>query len=208
MKMRFVSQFFLSVVLLGVGLSASQINDRGYWEGADSCVHHFFDVGLAPALVEFFKHNESQSIVDFGCGMADYVKHFRASGLNCDGYDGNPNTPELTQGIAGVKDLSKPFDLAKKYDWVMSLEVGEHLPKKYEKMFIENLVRHCRHGIVLSWALKGQGGHGHFNEQDNEYVKQVMEGYGFYNDPDSENVLRSKSHAGWFKNTVMVFRKK
>lgn len=207
MKLRMILSIGCGILLASVSCFASKVHQRGYWVGADSCVHHFFDTGLAPALGEFFQAEMSTSLVDFGCGMGDYVKHFRTLDLKCDGFDGNPNTPQLTQSIAQVKDLSKPFDLKKQYDWVLSLEIGEHIPKKYETIFIENLVRHARYGIVLSWALKGQGGYGHFNEQDNDYIKEKMASYGFYCDSDAEQYLRKAAKAGWLKNTVMVFRR-
>ena len=50
-----------------------------------------------------------------------------------------------------------------------------------------------RYGIVLSWAIKGQGGHGHFNEQNNDYVKSKICNLGYINDIESENILRKKS---------------
>ena len=64
-----------------------------------------------------------------------------------------------------------------------------------------------KYGIVLSWVVKGQGGHGHFNEQNNDYVKSKICKLGYINDIESENTLRDASGLGWFKNTIMVFRK-
>ncbi len=183
------------------------IHENGYWIGADAAKGHRFDLQLARGLARFFRQENARTVVDFGCGMGDYVKALRASGIDCEGYDGNPDTFQMSGGVAGVKDLSKPFDLQKKFDWVLSLEVGEHLPKVYETIFIENLHRHNAKGIVLSWALEGQGGDGHFNEQNNDYVKKVMAQYGYVNDQEAENELRRQSTLPWFKNTIMVFRK-
>lgn len=180
-------------------------HERGYWIG-DVSSDHFFDVGLAPALVDFFKKESCSSIVDFGCGMGEYVKYLKASGLYCEGYDGNPNTPELSEGFAQVADLSVPLELKRKFNWVLSLEVGEHIPKKYERIFIENLIKHCQSGIVLSWALKGQGGQGHFNERSNRYIKKVMKKHGLINDVEAETFLRENARANWLQNTIMVFR--
>ena len=39
----------------------------------------------------------------------------------------------------------------------MSLEVGEHLPQEFENIFIHNLHNNNKSGILLSWAIKGQG---------------------------------------------------
>ena len=89
----------------------------------------------------------------------------------------------------------------------MSLEVGEHLPKKYENIFIKNLHDNNKYGIILSWAIKGQPGHGHINCQNNDYIKKIFTDLGYINDVDAEKELRRKSSLWWFKKTIMVFRK-
>ena len=89
----------------------------------------------------------------------------------------------------------------------MSLEVEEHLPKEFEDIFINNLDNNNNYGIVLSWAIKGQGGYGHYNEQNNDYIKEKIMKLGYINDIKAENILRKKSTLWWFKNTIMVFRK-
>ena len=119
---------------------------------------HIFDATLSNALLDFFKRNNCNSLVDLGCGLGNYAHHFNENDLITDGFDGNPNTPLLTDGRCGVLDLSEPQKLDKSYDWVLSLEVGEHLPQKYENIYIENLHNNTTKGIVLSWAVQGQGG--------------------------------------------------
>jgi hypothetical protein len=59
----------------------------------------------------------------------------------------------------------------------------------------------------MSWALEGQGGLGHFNERNNEYIKEKVIALGYTNDLEAENRLREASSLWWFKNTLMVFRK-
>lgn len=183
------------------------INERGYWEGLEASDQHCYDNILSTSLLDFFKNENAESIVDLGCGLGDYVKHLKNNGLNIDGFDGNPNTIELTNGLCNIKDLSEPFIFDKKYEWVLSLEVGEHLPKKFEDTFINNLHNNNLRGIVMSWAIKGQGGHGHFNEQNNDYIKQIFAGLGYTNDINAENKIRTNCKLWWFKNTIMVFRK-
>ena len=53
-------------------------------------------------------------------------------------------------------DLTLPQYGLPLYDWVMSLEVAEHIPQDYEAIFIDNIVRHAREGVVLSWAVPGR----------------------------------------------------
>ena len=90
---------------------------------------------------------------------------------------------------------------------MLSLEVGEHLPPAHEAAFLENLHRHNARGMVLSWATKGQGGTGHVNEQDNDYVKAKVCAKGYVNDVEAERALRHASRFNYFKKTIMVFRR-
>ena len=181
-----------------------KICENGIWEGAD--VGHFYDSKLASNLVAFFKKVNASSVVDLGCGKGDYVKYLNDNSIKTDGFDGNPDTPKITNNTCGIKDLSKHFKFDNPYDWVMSLEVGEHLPKEFEDTFIKNLHYNNKSGIVLSWAVKGQGGQGHFNEQNNDYVKEQICKLGYINDIESENELRKDVQLWWFKNTLMVFK--
>lgn len=181
------------------------ISSTGFWLD-DNLDNHRYDEPLAQELLAFFKNEKANSIVDFGCGHGNYTK-LLGQEINTDGFDGNPNTVELTNGLCSVLDLSQPVDLNREYDWVLSLEVGEHIPKEYETTFIYNLHRHNTKGIVLSWAIPGQGGHGHFNEQSNEYITEKFTELGYVRDQEKETVLRNSSTFFWFKNTIMVFRK-
>lgn len=176
-------------------------NSTGIWLDNDQT--HWFDPDLATALGRFFMQN-GNSVVDLGCGRGEYVQSLREIGLECKGYDGNPQTPALSDGLGEVLDLSIPVTLPR-FDWVLSLEVGEHIPRHNEGVFIRNLYKHCRSGIVLSWAVPDQGGEGHFNERSNSYVKQLFSTLGFYNDLENERILRNAASLKWFKDTLMVF---
>ena len=183
------------------------INQNGFWEGVEAQTQHIYDAKLSLALLEFFMNEKANTVCDFGCGMGTYVKHFTENNMNASGYDGNPNTPELTNNACKVLDLSTPIKFDTPFSWAMSLEVGEHLPQVFEDIFINNLHNNNDHGIVLSWAIKGQGGCGHFNEQNNDYIKSKVCALGYTNDVGAEEHLRNNSTLPWFKNTVMVFRK-
>lgn len=184
-----------------------QINKNGYWE-TNTGEGHVHDHSLSNSLIDFLKSENIESIVDLGCGMGDYAHKFIANGIPCDAYDGNPNTNLLTQGLGKVLDLSAPFDLGKKFDCVLTLEVGEHIPKEYESIFIDNITKHTGKILLLSWAILGQTGDGHVNCQNNDYIISQIEKIGFKYLLDNSNVLRNSiSNALWFKNTIMVFRK-
>lgn len=199
--------FFIAFLFLTSHCFAIRVHENGYWFGEDTTGEHHFDAPLAERLARFFKEEEATSVLDLGCGPGLYVKLLKERNIECEGYDGNPNTVQITNGLGKVADLTKPLNLGKVYDWVLCLEVGEHIPKKYEQALLDNMHLHNAKGIVLSWALKGQGGFGHFNEQNNDYVKKIMAQKGYVNDQGAEQILRTAAQFPWFKNTIMVFRK-
>ena len=90
----------------------------------------------------------------------------------------------------------------------MCLEVAEHIPAKYESIFINNLVRHSKEGIILSWAKIGQGGHSHVNNKDFADVKLLMETNGFFYDKDDSISLKNAAAFPWLKNNINVYKKK
>ena len=182
------------------------ISKYGYWTSSNIIDEHIFDPQLCDELVFFFK-NKKLKIVDLGCGLGKYVSELNNKNIDCDGFDGNPNTNSLTNNLCYAQNLSIPFQFDKKYDWVISLEVGEHIPKEFESIFIENLHNNNTKGIILSWALPNQPGYGHFNCQKNEYIKKKFIEKGYVNDIELESTLRNKCKLKWFKETIMVFKK-
>ena len=103
-------------------------------------------------------------------------------------------------------DLSVPIYHIGKYDWIISLEVAEHIPKQYELVYVDNLVRHAKEGIILSWAKIGQGGHSHINTKDFADVKILMEERGFYHDANVSEIFKSKAMLAWLRDNLNVFK--
>lgn len=185
-------------------LDEGSIAERGYWLGNMADSQHRFDRGLCRELIRFFSSVGAKTVVDFGCGSGDYVAKIRSGGIPCDGYDGNPATPELSHGLCYVRDLSKPVS-GLSYDWVLSLEVGEHIPRQYETIFLDNLHRANTSGMVLSWAVEHQDGHGHVNERNNDYIIQKLKELGYTFNREQSQRLRDVASLWWFKDTLMVF---
>jgi hypothetical protein len=175
----------------------------GIWQ-VNNGDFHLFDKSLAEALGTFFKY---RTVVDLGCGMGDYLKSFKELGILCDGFDGNPNTKKLTNGLCETLDLSKDIELPV-YEWAFSLEVGEHIPAEFEDTFINNLHKVNSRGIVLSWAVEGQAGIGHVNCHNNDYVIDKIEKLGYSYNQAMSHWFRNKSTFPYFKNTIMVFNRK
>lgn len=175
-----------------------KIAKTGFWSGG-TATHHKFDVGLSNALVEVFN---GYSVIDLGCGEGRYVAKLNANGIDCIGYDGNPNT---NYPNCYIQDLTKSFYVPSLFDAVLSLEVGEHIPAELTKKYIDNIKKNKPTLIVISWAIPNQGGDGHVNELPNEEVKKMFSEYQF--DEKTSQHLRDSADLWWFKNTIMVFKK-
>ena len=181
------------------------ITSHGGW--CVDAARHFTDESLAKALSELFK---GQTVASLGDGYGGYKKLLDSSGKvrQYDSYDGAPFCENKTHGLVKFLDISIPVYGLRLYDWVISLEVGEHIPKQYEQIFLDNIARHADKGIVLSWAVPGQGGHGHVNNQPLEYIVQQLDNRGFYRDLKSSHHLQQASRIGWLKRNTNVYRRK
>ena len=166
-------------------------------------VEHAFCKDLNKFLCNSLKN---KTIMDLGCGDASYLSHLKEVCPVVQGYDGNPHTEELTKGLGKVSDLSQIQDLGE-YDWVLSFEAGEHIPKQFEDNFITNLTKHAREGVILSWAIEGQPGEGHINCQNNDYIIYQMYKKGFICDYIKTNEAREATPLWWFQNNLLVFYK-
>jgi hypothetical protein len=180
------------------------INERGIWLSEQETKTHEYDAPLARAIIKFFPY--IKTAVDIGCGNGKYVMNFMVNGIPCEGYDGSPLTHELTFGLCEVTDFSEPVDIGK-FDLVLSLEVGEHIPAAYEQIFINNLCNASDKFLLLSWAIEGQHGIGHVNCHANSYIIKELKTRGFLYVRWFTELLREETTLPWFKNTLMTFIK-
>jgi cyclopropane fatty-acyl-phospholipid synthase-like methyltransferase len=164
------------------------------------------DHALADKLIVFFRRRKATRVVDLGCGSGYYVNRLIAAGFDAVGYDLNPYSPQLSEGSCRVRDLSYPVALGQ-FDWVLSLETGEHITESRERFFFDNIDRAASIGAVLSWAIPGQTGVGHVNERTNEYVIDRMTRRGFKHNTVAALSMRRVSTLAWFKNTIMIFER-
>lgn len=108
------------------------------------------------------------SMLDVGCGLGAWLQVAERHGISdCLGLDGSwieQAQLRIERKRFRAVDLERPFDLKRRFDLVVSLEVAEHLPGECAGPFIDSL---CAHGdvVLFSAAVPGQGGNGHVNEQ-------------------------------------------
>ena len=147
------------------------------------------------------------SVLELGAGLGCYTHYFNNSRRFSQifGYEGASNVFEVSGGLINQADLTLKQDFGQTFDWVICLEVAEHIPEEYESIFVENLISNSPKGIVLSWALPTQPGSGHVNGKANDYVIALMGSKGYDFDAEKTSFLRSQAELGWFQRTTMVF---
>lgn len=183
----------------------NNVDKKGYWLMNDLSEHRY-DIKLNTEILNLLNSMQIKTILDLGAGPGQYAQYFDNNNIPCDCYDGNPHTETLSNGKCKVLDLTNTISLNKKYDCVLSLEVGEHIPAEYETVFIENIVNHASKLIIISWATIGQGGHGHVNEKPNDYIENRFLEYNWVRVKEAEKKLRESAELWWFRGSILVFK--
>ncbi len=109
-----------------------------------------------------------QSVLDVGCGPGGWLATFLKNGVTdvrgLDSKDIPDSCLIIDPSLVTKTDLSKPFDLGRHFDIVISLEVAEHLPSSSAIGFVDSISHHTD-VVLFSAAIPGQGGVNHVNEQ-------------------------------------------
>jgi 2-polyprenyl-3-methyl-5-hydroxy-6-metoxy-1,4-benzoquinol methylase len=180
--------------------------------GYPMAAHH---VDADPVITEVLFNklfgNSNVTLLDLGSGVGQYGHWLRAKLPNVKwiGYDGAANVESFTKGFVNWADLTVPLVLElQSYDWVLSLEVGEHVPVQFEDQVFANIGNHARCGVILSWAVPGQGGHFHVNLRSNSYVISKMALMGLiYDEEITLEIRNSFQYKTHFRKTIFVFRR-
>jgi hypothetical protein len=186
------------------------INEKGFWDGANVHKHHAHNESLAKWIANYLITDKDKPVYDLGCGLGFYLKELEKSGFtNLTGYEGSiPHHGKFFDNIL-QHDITLPLHNLPPGN-VICLEVGEHIPGHHQYYFLENLKNLCNNKLVLSWAVRGQPGHGHFHCLDNhEVIACLSDKFLYLEQPsiDARKVIIPPI-TPWFVNTIMVFKKK
>ena len=134
---------------------------------------------IVPLVIELV---HPKSVVDVGCGTGTWLAVFKEQGVSdILGIDGDYVGKEMLE-ISEKKfvsfDLTKPLQIQRGFDLVVSLEVAEHLPIASAKLFIDSLTR-LGPVVLFSAAIPSQGGTHHENEQWPDYWIELFERHEF-----------------------------
>ncbi|CAK9104618.1 unnamed protein product [Durusdinium trenchii] len=120
-------------------------------------------------------------------------------------FDGARGVTNLTRGRVTEQDLSVPL-LAESYDWILCLEVAEHIPQARLGTFLENLRRHAKEGAVVSWSWCGAGGEHHISCRSPEEARALFAKVGLIADLEASAAAQAASSVWWISRTVQVYR--
>jgi len=204
----------LSCQHAGIGPSGGFCLARSAKVNGNSCINEPFARKLGKIL-----HNAS--VIDLGCGAGQYGRFWKTikARVRWVGVDGAEGIEELTKKAVRFADLSEglPIDLQHPWDFAMSIEVAEHVPRlEGEATFLHNLVKWAQRGILLSWATPGSDGHHHVNCQPVAYVRCVMHLFGWVPDLKMQERLihsvknlhkKEKPACSWLRQTLHYFKR-
>lgn len=163
---------------------------------------------ILPLLFQQFK---PKSVLDVGCGLGTWLKVCMDHGIDdAVGVDGDYVERELM--VIGdnnfiTHDLKKPFNLNRKFDLAICLEVAEHLPESSADDFVESLVKHAD-TILFSAAIKGQDGYKHINCQWFPYWQEKFAKYGFkFYDALRGKIWWNDEVFTWYKQNIFIVSK-
>ncbi len=113
-------------------------------------------------------------------------------------------------------DLSRQQDFHQKFAIVNCTEVGEHIPKSDESVFIENITKLSGDILVLGWSDVDLGeGHQHLNPQSTRYIREriVAKGFDIWNEATEDlkvammNERKNGAYDWWWK-PLTVYRRR
>merc|ERR1712004_461560 len=111
-----------------------------------------------------------------------------------------------TSGSVQEVNLVENMTLWRTFDWVLCLEVGEHVPSQFSDILVSNVRRHARKGIVMSWSDDWEG-IGHVNCMSrSEFVDMFQNRTGFILDEQATASVKASCEIDYIARTIAVFR--
>jgi SAM-dependent methyltransferase len=150
-----------------------------------------------------------RSVVDVGCGVGTWLDVWRERGAGeIFGLEGSWLDPEdlvIPRERFRHHDLTRPVELDRRFDLVVSLEVAEHLAEDRAETFVESLTR-LGPVVLFSAAVPFQGGRHHVNEQWPEYWAELFDRRGYaVADPLRPRLWNDPRVRVWYAQNTLLY---
>ncbi|MEO8182836.1 MAG: methyltransferase domain-containing protein [Deltaproteobacteria bacterium] len=163
---------------------------------------------IVPILCETLR---PRAVVDFGCGLGDWLRAFSDRGVeDVYGLDGNWVPVEklaIPRERFQVVNFTSEIRLNRRFDLALCLEVAEHFGDEYADKLVDALTR-CADSICFSAAVPGQGGYGHVNEQFQDYWVAKFKSRGYRPvDLVRPKIWNNPRVSFWYRQNLLLFLK-
>lgn len=173
-----------------------------------------WNIPIAEKMTEMIiKHFNPQSVVDVGCGNAEFFAQFQKKNINIKGYEGSRhaiNNSLVDREFVESFDLRNRIFSDKKYDLALCLEVAEHIEKKCSQTLVDSLTG-LSDWVIFTTAKPGQGGHFHINEQPENFWIEKFQAQGFAYQAKISQAIKEQAKENnilsWYSDNFMVFKK-
>jgi len=112
-----------------------------------------------------------KTMLDVGCGLGYVMKYFYENGCDVLGVDGSPSAIEnnvMKDYVFKHDFTTSPWTPEKSYDLIWSSEFLEHVEEKFMGNYMVTFNKAIKF-VVVTYAIPGQRGHHHVNENTEEY---------------------------------------
>jgi len=151
------------------------------------------------------------SLVDVGCGTGTWLKAAQHAGIkDLLGLDGIEVSPAsfLAPGAPFLRqNFTAPWNLGRRFDLCLCLEVAEHLPPESSRSLVENL-GNCSDQIAFSAAIPGQPGQAHINCRWPAYWQHLFNQIGYScEDTLRERIWDDSRIEPWYRQNLFLAKK-
>lgn len=167
--------------------------------------------GAAAALAAILPSPLPRTLLDIGCGTGTWLRAAVDLGvttvIGIDGVRVPPQDLEVAEETIEYVDLSEPFDLKRRFDLALCLEVAEHLPQHSSHHFVSSIVAHSD-VILFSAACPGQPGQHHINCQWPVYWQRAFNERGFICDDSVRwKIWEDARIPPWYRQNIFWARR-
>lgn len=167
--------------------------------------------GPRTALPMLIGLRHPKSLLDVGCGTGTWLQAALDLGINdlcgIDGIELPDNRFLVPKSFFRKTDLIGEWDLGRRFELAICLEVAEHLPAHSAELLVKSLTSHAD-TILFSAASPGQKGQGHINCQWPDYWQALFNKYQFQCDDSPRwRIWEEGAVEPWYRQNLFMATK-
>ena len=167
--------------------------------------------GPQAAFPEVFRSGMPTSLLDVGCGTGTWLRAAMDCGIkDLRGVDGLAVPPDqllFPGSFFQVLDFRVQWDLGRRFEAALCLEVAEHLEARHSNDLLDSLTRHSDF-VVFSAACPGQPGQHHVNCQWPAYWQRMFNDRGYVcSDAVRWRLWELEAVEPWYRQNIFTARR-